>query len=319
MQKKDEKKYDVVTVGFMAYDMILRTVDASLFTRDTTVLDSVGFSAGGGALISAIAARVLGCRTAVIGKVSDDVFGRYCLQELVKRGVDSSWVSFCREGPISLTFAMVRPDGERNFVGLVGKNNRTLCLKDIDLSALRQTKVVGYGSFLVLPGLDKDAAVIFQTAHASGAKTVADCANNSFGQDREVVLRCLPEIDYFLPSLVEGAFLTDENNPADMAASFLARGCRNVIIKLGGEGCYVTDGKNARIVPAFPVENVCDTTGAGDNFAGGFMAAIAEGRELFEAARFANAAAAISVTGAGGVGALKDKSQVMALLNTFDN
>ncbi len=309
-----EKKYDIAAIGVLAYDMILRTVDASIFDKDTTVLDSVGFSVGGGAMISAIAAQRLGCKTAVVGKLAKDIFSQFCLQTLNDAGVDTSNIAYCADGPTSLTFALVGPDGERNFIGFVGKNNQTLCLEDFDLSVVTQAKIVSYGSFLVLPGLDQYAGEIFRSAHQAGALTVADCANDSFHQGKETVLRCLPGIDYFIPSEVEGTFLTGQTDVEKMAEALIGHGCRNLIIKLGSKGCFVTDGKRSQIIPTFPVENICDTTGAGDNFVGGFMAGLLDGLDLFQAARFANAVAAVSITGAGGVSALKDKSQVLKIL-----
>ena len=310
-----DKKYDIVAIGTLAYDMILRTVDESLFTRDTTLLDEVGISVGGGAMLSAIAAQRLGWKTAVVGKLCRDAFSDYCIDVLEKTGVDSSHVTRSEKDTMSLTFALVRQSGDRHFLGRMGSNNRTLTPEDFDLSVVTHAKIVSYGSFLVLPGLDQEMPRIFRTARQAGALTVADCANDSYQQGAETVLRCLPEIDYFIPSQVEAEYLTGEHEPAAMARFLLERGCRNLIIKLGEQGCYVTDGAAARIIPAFSVPYVSDTTGAGDNFVGGFMAGLLEGFDLFEAARYANATAAVSVTGPGGEGALQSKMQVLEILN----
>ena len=76
----------------------------------------------------------------------------------------------------------------------------------------------------------------------------------------------------------------------------------------------MSDGKRAELVPSFHPKEVVDTTGAGDNFVGGFMAGLTEGMELWEAARYANAVAAVSVTKMGAVTALKDRAQVLELL-----
>ena len=151
-------------------------------------------------------------------------------------------------------------------------------------------------------------------AKEAGALTVADCASDSFGQGREIVFKNLSLIDYFIPSYVEAYYLTQEKEPADMAEKLLEKGCKNIIIKLGGEGCYVSDGKRKEVIPPFSPKEVSDTTGAGDNFVGGFMAGLTEGMDLWEAARYANAVAAVSVTKMGAVTALKDKSQVLELL-----
>lgn len=311
-----EKKYDIVSIGTMAYDMILYTVDESVFSRDTTLLQGVGTSPGGAAVIQSITAARLGCRTAAAGKLCQDSFSDYVIGEFEKAGVDISNVTRSKEDTMSLTFALVRKDGDRHFLGRAGSNNQTFCLEDFDLDIVRQASVVSYGSFFFLKGLDSGGVTeIFRTAKEAGALTVADCANDSFSQGRDIVFRNLPLIDYFIPSYVEAAYLTSEKDPGNMARVFLDKGCKNVVIKLGKEGCYVTDGKREEIFPPAQTEYVRDTTGAGDSFVGGFMAGLtAENMDIWDAARYANAVAGVSVTQQGALTALKDKSQVLQLL-----
>lgn len=217
---------------------------------------------------------------------------------------------------MSLTFALVKPDGTRHFLGLAGSNNQSLCLEDFCLELVTQARIVSYGSFFFLKGLDSGGvSILLKKAKDAGALTVADCASDSFNQGKEIVFRNLPLIDFFIPSYVEAQYLTQEDEPGAMAEKLLEKGCRNIIIKLGEEGCYVCDGKRAETVPAFRPERVSDTTGAGDNFVGGFMAGITEGMDLWDAARYANAVAAVSVTEMGAVTALRNKSQVLKILN----
>lgn len=315
------KKYDIVSIGTMAYDMILHTVDETVFSRDTTLLEGVGTSPGGAAVIQSVTAARLGCRTAAVGMLCQDSFSDYIVQELEKAGVDISNVKRSKEETMSLTFALVKKDGDRHFLGCAGSNNQSLCLKDFDLDIVRHASVVSYGSFFFLQGLDSGGvSVIFKTAKESGAYTVADCANDSFCQGRNTVFRNLPLIDYFIPSYVEAEYLTGERDPAKMAQIFLSKGCKNVIIKLGADGCYVNNGRREELFPAMQTKNVSDTTGAGDSFVGGFMAGLtAEKMDIWEAARYASAVAAISVTQMGALTALKDKSQVMELLKNYKN
>ena len=80
---------------------------------------------------------------------------------------------------------------------------------------------------------------------------------------REALDPCLPHVDYFAPSLAEAAALTGESQPQPAANVLANRGARNVAIKLGDRGAYVRDTTgHCETVPAFPVENVVDTTGA---------------------------------------------------------
>ena len=88
-----------------------------------------------------------------------------------------------------------------------------------------------------------------------------------------------------------------------------------VILKHGGDGCYVSDGQQSFHMPPFKV-NAIDTTGAGDNFTGGFMTAVLKGFSLRECARFANATGAISVQSIGTTTAIQNFQQVMDFLAT---
>jgi sugar/nucleoside kinase (ribokinase family) len=311
-----EKVFDIVTIGVMAYDMILRTVDETLFTRDTTLLQEVGVSSGGGAMTQAVIAQRLGCKTALVGKVCTDAFSDYLIKVLQDTGVDYCNVKVSPNDTMSLTFALVKADGTRHFLGLQGSNNRTLCMDDFDLSIVKKAKIISYGSLYFLQGLDNGGVTtILREAKNAGAITVADASSDSFSQGRDIVFNNLPLIDYFIPSYVEAQYLTEESSPARMADFLLKKGGKNVIIKTGVDGCYVANVQVAQAVPTFNSVKVCDTTGAGDNFVGGFLAGLIDGYDILEAARYANAVASISVTGMGAITALQNKKQVLDLMN----
>ena len=95
-----------------------------------------------------------------------------------------------------------------------------------------------------------------------------------------------------------------------MADVFLSYGVRNVVIKLGDRGCFVKNHSECGLIDAFPSEAV-DTTGAGDNFAAGFIKGILQGWDIRECARFANAAGALAVRGIGATSGVRSMEQVL--------
>lgn len=310
-----EKDYDIVAVGMMAYDMIVREVDESLFTRDATLLKELGISSGGGAMTQAVIAKRLGCRAALCSRVGDDTYGQYLMEVLRREGIADTWVRVAEEATM-VTIALVKPDGNRNFLTREGDNIHNFTLEDVDLALLKRTRMVSYGSFYFLPGLDgKGEAKIFRTVKDAGAMITADTASDVYGKGRDLVFRNLPYIDYFVPSYEEAAYLTETMDVDKMAEIFLSRGATHVIIKLGKQGCYLAHKGYRERIPAFYQKQVCDTTGAGDNFTGAFMAAVLQGLDFQQAALFANAAAAVSVTGVGAVSALKSRQQVNEILH----
>jgi ribokinase len=126
--------------------------------------------------------------------------------------------------------------------------------------------------------------------------------------------------DYVTPNEAEaetltGIAVTDHDSAARAAAALVAQGVRRgAIITLGGDGALVMDAGGARHVPAMRAGPVVDTTGAGDAFNGGFACALAEGRGLDDALRFATAVAALSVTRPGTAASMPARAEVEALL-----
>lgn len=123
----------------------------------------------------------------------------------------------------------------------------------------------------------------------------------------------LPLIDYITPNEDEARYYSGKENPEEMAEVFLARGVKNVIIKLGGRGCLLKNERESILLPAFRITAV-DATGAGDNFAAGFASEILRGASKSEALRFANACGAICTTAVGAGTALKSREQVLQFL-----
>jgi 2-dehydro-3-deoxygluconokinase len=120
--------------------------------------------------------------------------------------------------------------------------------------------------------------------------------------------------DYFLPSLDDARALTGLTDTDAILDRFFAEGAKTVLLKLGADGVIVADGTQRTHVPGFNVKAV-DATGAGDCFAGTFVARLAAGDEVVTAARYANAAAALATTGYGAIEPIPTAEQVAALLH----
>ena len=131
----------------------------------------------------------------------------------------------------------------------------------------------------------------------------------------------LPNCDYVTPNESEAEILTGipVRSLADTeraANALLALGARNAIITLGAQGAFVKSATTAAHVPAFDAGPVVETTGAGDAFSGGFAVALAEGKDIIEAACFGCAVAGISVTRPGTAPSMPMRSEVDALLRS---
>jgi 2-dehydro-3-deoxygluconokinase len=122
--------------------------------------------------------------------------------------------------------------------------------------------------------------------------------------------------DIFLPSLEDMVALTGLGEPDAIADWGHAHGARTVVLKLGGEGAFVSDGARRERIAA-RAATLVDATGAGDCFCGNLLARLAQGDDVFAAAHYANAAAALAVQGWGAVAPLPRAAQVLAALEVY--
>ena len=116
----------------------------------------------------------------------------------------------------------------------------------------------------------------------------------------------------FFPNYAEAAAITGKKDLEEIAGTLLDCGVRNVIIKIGKRGCFIKNQEETFIVPAFADTQCLDTTGAGDNFASGFICGLLEGKGLRECAAFANCTASLSVESVGATTGVRDREQVEA-------
>ncbi len=139
-------------------------------------------------------------------------------------------------------------------------------------------------------------------------------------QARAVMTRTIALTDYLLPSLEDMQAIAQCDEPAAILDWCFSHGARNVVLKLGAQGCMVATREQRAAVPghltAVPGHrvNAVDATGAGDCFDGALLARLYAGDDLVTAARYANAAAALTTTGFGAVAPLPTRAQVEAFL-----
>ena len=154
--------------------------------------------------------------------------------------------------------------------------------------------------------MDAQRAAI-DIAHAAGVRIVLNPAPAMPIPDD-----LLERIDIVTPNETEaqaltGVAVTCEADAQRAARVFLDKGVKNVVITMGALGVFVTDGAKSEMLPRLEVDAI-DTTGAGDAYNGGFVMALSEDRDLFEAARYGNATGALSVTRLGTAPAMPVKA-----------
>jgi ribokinase len=268
----------------------------------------LAFYPGGKGANQACAAAQAGGRVWMVGQVGDDPFGAQLIASLQSAGVDTSRVGISAR-PTGCASISVLPDGENAIVISPGANATML-----PETVAPRLDLLRPGDYLLaqleIPMATVEAA--FQMAKAAGAVTMLDPA-----PVRALSAALLENVDFLTPNQFETVALLDDPElstvDAASAAERLARLGPGVVSKLGPLGCFVAVGGVFGAVPGFAVRAV-DTTAAGDVFNGAFAVALAEGKPILDAARFANAAAAISVTRPGAQASIPSRGEIEAFL-----
>ena len=302
---------DVLCVGASVVDIPLRPVDRTVFDTVSYPVDDISMQVGGDALNESIILSRLGARVGLVTAVGDDAAGSLIVATARAEGVDVSRVTVSRDLTTSLNVGLVRPDGERTFItsrnGSLWRTRET----DLDLTGrLGYARVLAFGSVFNNPLLScRWMAELFGRAKDAGMTVCADMVPSRTGAGLEELSPALEHIDYFLPNADEAVELTGALDARQAASVLHDRGVGTVVLKTGSRGCLVHNDETTRIVPAFRRAPV-DTTGAGDNFAAGFILALLAGMDPVDAAVFGNGTAAVSVGGLGATTAVRSREQV---------
>ncbi len=266
---------------------------------------------GGKGANQACAAARLGGRVSMVGLVGNDPFGPRLLASLSEAGVDVSRVGVS-ERPTGCACIYVLPDGENSIVISPGANAAVN-----PETALAGLADLAEGDLLLLQLEIPPATVEAALEHGArrGAVGILDPA-----PARRLPSSLLSHVAYLTPNQTEAACILEDDHEvtgfdeAEAAAKRLAAlGPSAVVMKLGSAGCLWTNGRLADRAPAFRVQAV-DTTAAGDVFNGAFAVALSEGRDIAQALRLGNAAAAISVTHIGAQTSIPQRAAVDAFL-----
>jgi 2-dehydro-3-deoxygluconokinase len=270
---------------------------------------------GGDSSNMIIAAARTGARTAYITRVGDDEFGRMFLELWKREGVDTSAVIVDAEAPTGAYFVTHRPHG--HVFSYLRKGSAASRMRPEDLPHLKDASVV-------------HASGISMAISASAADTVLaafEAARGKISFDSNLRLKLWPLAraramisaaaamsDYFFPSIEDAEALSGRKGPEANLEWAHRLGAKNVFLKLGAAGVVVSDGNKREHVLGIKLQSV-DATGAGDCFCGAALARLAAGDSVWEAARYANAAAALKTTGFGAVDPLPRPQAVRKLLS----
>lgn len=247
---------------------------------------------GGKGCNQATAAARAGGDVWFITRIGEDVFGEALRRHFTAEGFREAYIRTDREATGCALIEIDEQDAQNRILVIPGAN------RHIGADDVRAAEGEFADADAVLTQLETDLSAVVEAKRLAAATGKPFLLNPAPYQP-------LPEgfldgVDWFTPNETEagaytGVTVSDDDGVRRAARILLERGVRNVVITLGHRGAYWTNGADERFVPGFRVKAV-ETTGAGDTFNGALAVAVAEGHDPEWALRFANAAAALSVT-----------------------
>lgn len=282
----------ILVIGSLNMDTV---IEAPYMPKsgETLAGRSVSFIPGGKGANQAYAAGKLGGTVSMIGAVADDSFGKALTENLEKVGVNTSGIAVLEGQTTGQAFITVDDSGANSII-LIGGTNALVSKELID-----KNKSLLEDCDILIMQLEIDPAVV------EYAKDLAVSMGKMVIVDPAPARKDLPDsfwmgIDYIKPNETEleilvGREVRGQEALEAAAREMLAKGVKNVMVSLGGDGCMLVNESGSNFYPANKVKAV-DTTAAGDCFTASFALALSKGESVEEAIRFGQKASAIAVT-----------------------
>lgn len=306
--------FDVLCIGNAIVDIIARTDDAFLetngiikgamnlidadraellYSRMGTATEMSGGSAGN----TAAGIASLGGRSAYFGKVSTDHLGRVFAHDIRAQGVAFDTRMLEKGSPTARSMIFVTPDGERSMNTYLGACVE-LGPEDVETSKVADSKVIYFEGYLWDPPRAKEAIVMAaKIAHEHGrqvAMTLSDPFCVDRYRDEFLGLMRNRTVDIVFANEDEAKSLY-ETSSLEAAIEAIRADCKLAVITRSDKGAIVVTPDQTLIVPAIEIEELIDTTGAGDLYAAGFLFGYTRERSLEDCARLGSLAAGLIV------------------------
>lgn len=301
----------IVVVGSINIDLVANAERIPV-AGETVFGSNFQIHPGGKGANQAVAASRLGYPVRMIGRLGSDTFGTQLMTHLEKEGVDVAGVTAV-QGTSGVAVIVVAQKGENSIVATAGANSQvTPEYLEANIEIIRSAGLVL--TQLEIP--EQTVEYLAQTCSQEGIPLILDPA-----PARDLPPSLFKHIEWFTPNETEADFFTrspnrsqDAMDPTSIVDMLMSKGVKGVVLKMGSRGVYLasTDGLREPIC-SYAVDAI-DTTAAGDAFNGAFATGLMLGKGPVKSARFAVAAAAISVTRAGAQSSMPITAEVEQMI-----
>ena len=274
---------------------------------------------GGDTSNFAVSAARQGARVGYITRVGRDVFGEALLELWRDEGVDESGVAIDDDAATGIYFVTHSAAGHAFSYLRAGSAASRMQPADVPVDLIGRAKylhVSGISQAISASACDAVFHAI-EHARASGVEVTYDPNLRlklwDLPRAKAIIVATAAMSDHFLPSLDDVRILSGLDDAEAIHDWCLGLGARAVTLKVGPDGAISGDSSRRERIPGYKVKCI-DATGAGDCFDGAFVARLAAGDSMFDAARYANAAAALTTTGYSAIAPIPRPAAVRELL-----
>ncbi len=308
--KNIKKRFDIVVAGELNADLLLTGDITPTFNQVERLANDATLTLGSSSAIFACGVARLGLRVAFLGKVGNDVFGNFVINELKKRRVATEGIITTGSEKTGLTVILNRGNDRAilTYPGTIA----TMQLGDLNTTFLENARHLHLGGYYLLSRMKPSVPKLFQQAHRLGLTVSLDTNYDPTEQWDGGLFKSLKHVDIFLPNKRELLSITKTRNFRE-AVSSLSKTVPILAVKMGEEGAmvYTKDGhtKGESIKT-----NVVDSVGAGDSFDAGFIYGYLHHWEMQRIVNLACVCGSLSAQAAGGIAGQPTLEQALPLL-----
>ena len=302
---------NILVIGSLNTDLVVRT---PRFPQpgETISGEDLQVIPGGKGANQAVAAARLGAQVSMLGRVGQDDFGSFLLDNLKTNKVDTQLIQR-DESSTGTAIIIVDENGQNSIVLSAGANGKVSAV-DVEHASFPTFDLLLLQLEIPIPTVLSAAKI----AKQNGIRILLNPA-----PAKQLPEELISLADFLIPnetelSLLTGMEVKDIPSAERAAKSLLARGVQNVIVTMGGNGALVVTKELTKHIPAFEVD-VIDTTAAGDSFIGGFATSLLENKAIKDAVRYGCATGALAATKFGAQPSLPTKTEVERFMSAQNN
>ena len=267
------ERFDVICIGAALVDMVAQ-VQRHPLEDDEVFVSDLKLLSGGAAANTAYACAKLGLKTAFIGKLgTNDEFGNKVLKDFEKVSLDISLIKYSKDQGTGSAYVALNPKGDRRIYAHSGAANY-LSEDDIIQKEIKRAEIIFLSSLKNIAPFIKAATI----AQENKNPVILNPGMLIIEQGLTNIIELLEKIDILILSQREYRTLLGipsenltEDSIIDTSHQIFELGIKVLIVTMGGKGAFLANNKESELIPAYDVEKVVDTTGAGDAFSAGFI------------------------------------------------